>query len=123
MKMDEPTLMSSARVPENPFSPSRAKNILLGFVVGFVLACGVVVLLEFVLNITAKELETALQEITGAGYRILVAHIERYPCLAPLSVGCFMKKLMGKERSFVKKCGVSVFLCKKTCESKDKVLN
>ena len=29
-----------------------------------------------------KELETALQEITGAGYRILVAHIERYPCLA-----------------------------------------
>ena len=40
------------------------------------------VLLEFVPNITAKELETALQEITGAGYRILVAHIERYPCLA-----------------------------------------
>ena len=38
--------------------------------------------LEFVPNITAKELETALQEITGAGYRILVAHIERYPCLA-----------------------------------------
>ena len=31
------------------------------------------VLLEFVPNITAKELETALQEITGAGYRILVA--------------------------------------------------
>ncbi len=40
------------------------------------------VLLEFVPNITAKELETALREITGAGYRILVAHIERYPCLA-----------------------------------------
>jgi len=39
------------------------------------------VLLEFVPNITAKELETALREITGAGYRILVAHIERYPCL------------------------------------------
>ena len=29
-----------------------------------------------------RELETALREITGAGYRILVAHIERYPCLA-----------------------------------------
>ena len=40
------------------------------------------VLLEFVPNIKAKELETALQEITGAVYRILVAHIERYPCLA-----------------------------------------
>lgn len=44
MKTDEPTLMSSARVPENPFSPNKAKNILLGFVVGFVLACAVVVL-------------------------------------------------------------------------------
>ena len=42
MKTDEPTLMSSARVPENPFSPNKAKNILLGFVVGFVLACAVV---------------------------------------------------------------------------------
>ena len=40
------------------------------------------VLLEFVPNITAKELEAALREITGAGYRSLVAHIERYPCLA-----------------------------------------
>ena len=40
------------------------------------------VLLEFVPNITAKEMEAALREITGAGYRILVAHIERYPCLA-----------------------------------------
>ena len=29
MKTDEPTLMSSARVPENPFSPNKAKNILL----------------------------------------------------------------------------------------------
>ena len=37
MKTDEPTLMSSARVPENPFSPNKSKNILLGFVVGFVL--------------------------------------------------------------------------------------
>ena len=47
------------------------------------------VLLEFVPNITAKELETALQEITGAGYRILVAHIERchWPaCMS--STGC-----------------------------------
>ena len=44
MKTDEPTLMSAARVPENPFSPNKAKNILLGFVVGFVLACAVVVL-------------------------------------------------------------------------------
>ena len=44
MKTDEPTLMSSARVAANPFSPSKAKNILLGFALGFVLSCGVVVL-------------------------------------------------------------------------------
>lgn len=40
------------------------------------------VLLEFVPNVTPKELETALQELTNCGYRVLVAHIERYPCLA-----------------------------------------
>ena len=33
-------MMSTARVPANPYSPSKAKNILLGFV----LSCGVVVL-------------------------------------------------------------------------------
>lgn len=44
MKTDEPTVMSTARVPANPYSPSKAKNILLGFLLGFVLSCGVVVL-------------------------------------------------------------------------------
>lgn len=56
MKTDEPTLMSSARVPENPFSPNKAKNILLGFVVGFVLACAVVVL-RILLDDTYKTAE------------------------------------------------------------------
>lgn len=40
------------------------------------------VLLEFVPDVTARELETALSDITAAGYRILLAHIERYPALA-----------------------------------------
>ena len=31
MKTDEPTLMSSARVPANPFSPSKAKNIPVSY--------------------------------------------------------------------------------------------
>lgn len=56
IKTDEPTLMSSARVPENPFSPNKAKNILLGFVVGFVLACGVVVV-RILLDDTYKTAE------------------------------------------------------------------
>ena len=56
MKTDEPTLMSSARVPENPFSPNKSKNILLGFVVGFVLASAVVVL-RIMLDDTYKTAE------------------------------------------------------------------
>ena len=56
MKTDEPTIMSSARVPANPFSPSKTKNILLGFVVGFVLACGVVVV-RILLDDTYKTAE------------------------------------------------------------------
>ena len=52
MKTDEPTLMSSARVPENPFSPNKSKNIL----VGFVLASAVVVL-RIMLDDTYKTAE------------------------------------------------------------------
>lgn len=63
MKTDEPTLMSSARVPENPFSPNKAKNILLGFVVGFVLACGVVVV-RILLDDTYKTAED-IRKYTG----------------------------------------------------------
>lgn len=40
------------------------------------------VLLEFVPDVTARELENAISDITAAGYRILLAHIERFPCLA-----------------------------------------
>lgn len=47
------------------------------------------VLLEFVPDVAAAEVETALRQITGSGYRVLLAHIERYPppcpqrCAAP----------------------------------------
>ena len=40
------------------------------------------VLLEFVPDVAAAEVETALRQITGSGYRVLLAHIERYPRLA-----------------------------------------
>lgn len=39
------------------------------------------VLLEFVPDVSPRELEAALQAVTQAGYRVLLAHIERYPCL------------------------------------------
>ena len=63
MKTDEPTIMSSARVPANPFSPSKTKNILLGFLAGFVLACGVVVL-RVLLDDTYKSAEE-IRKYTG----------------------------------------------------------
>ena len=33
-------------------------------------------------DVEAAEVETALRQITGSGYRVLLAHIERYPRLA-----------------------------------------
>lgn len=63
MKTDEPTIMSSARVPANPFSPSKTKNILLGFLAGFVLACGVVVV-RVLLDDTYKSAEE-IRKYTG----------------------------------------------------------
>lgn len=63
MKTDEPTLMSSARVPANPYSPSKTKNILLGFLAGFVLACAVVVL-RILLDDTYKSADD-IRKYTG----------------------------------------------------------
>lgn len=63
MKTDEPTLMSSARVPVNPYSPSKAKNILLGFLGGFVLACAFIVV-RILLDDTYKTAED-IRKYTG----------------------------------------------------------
>lgn len=40
MSSDKPNIMSVALVPSNPVSPNRTKNILLGFLLGLILACG-----------------------------------------------------------------------------------
>lgn len=63
MKTDEPSLMSTARVPVNPVSPNKAKNILLGFLLGFVLAAGVVVL-RILLDDTYKSADD-IRKYTG----------------------------------------------------------
>lgn len=63
MKTDEPTIMSKARVPVNPISPNKAKNIMLGFLAGFVLACGVVVL-RILLDDTYKSADD-IRKYTG----------------------------------------------------------
>lgn len=42
MAIDKPNIMSVALVPANPVSPNKTRNILIGFLAGVVLACGVV---------------------------------------------------------------------------------
>lgn len=42
MATDKPNIMSVALVPSNPVSPNRTRNILLGFLLGGVLAAGIV---------------------------------------------------------------------------------
>lgn len=44
MSTDKPNIMSVALVPSNPVSPNRTKNIMLGFILGGVLAAGFVTL-------------------------------------------------------------------------------
>lgn len=44
MATDKPSLMSAALVPSNPVSPSKTRNVLLGFLAGIVLAAGYVVI-------------------------------------------------------------------------------
>lgn len=42
MSTDKPNMMSVALIPSNPVSPNKTKNIMLGFILGVVLACGIV---------------------------------------------------------------------------------
>lgn len=42
MSTDKPNIMSTALVPTNPVSPNKTKNVMLGFILGAMLACGIV---------------------------------------------------------------------------------
>ena len=44
MAIDKPNIMSVALEPSNPISPSRVRNIALGFILGGMLAAGIVIL-------------------------------------------------------------------------------
>lgn len=43
MSTDKPNIMSVALVPINPVSPNRTMNIMVGFLVGAVFACGIII--------------------------------------------------------------------------------
>ena len=45
MAVEKPSIMSVALEPVNPVSPSRTRNIMLGFILGGLLGAGIVVLL------------------------------------------------------------------------------
>ena len=42
MATDKPNIMSVALVPSNPVSPNRSRNIVLGFLLGGMLAAGII---------------------------------------------------------------------------------
>ncbi|MGN0718619.1 MAG: YveK family protein [Anaerovoracaceae bacterium] len=56
MKTDKPQIWEKATVPEKPIKPSKRKNVMMGFLLGGVLA-GMVVVLSFLLNDTIKTQE------------------------------------------------------------------
>lgn len=53
MKSDPPTTVERAEVAQEPVSPSLMKNTILGFLIGAMLVCGVLVV-QYILNDTIK---------------------------------------------------------------------
>ena len=54
------------------------------------------VLLEFVPDVAAAEVETALRQITGSGYRVLLAHIEQVNAATVLEGGFFQRRKLDR---------------------------
>ncbi|MDO5378771.1 MAG: Wzz/FepE/Etk N-terminal domain-containing protein [Clostridia bacterium] len=56
MSTDKPNIMSVALVPSNPVSPNKTRNVMLGFLLGAVLAAGIVTL-RFIMDDKYKTAE------------------------------------------------------------------
>ena len=85
MSTDKPNIMSVALVPSVPVSPNKTRNILLGFVLGSVLACGLVTV-QFLMDDKYKTAED----------------IRRYTGLATLAVIPVEDSMTGKEKKHKK---------------------
>ena len=85
MSTDKPNIMSVALVPSVPVSPNKTRNILLGFVLGAVLACGLVTV-QFLMDDKYKTAED----------------IRRYTGLATLAVIPVEDSMTGKEKKHKK---------------------
>lgn len=75
MATEKPNILSDALLPVNPISPNKARNILLGFVIGALLGIGIITI-QFVFDDKIKTSEDIL----------------RYAGLPTLSVVPMMKK-------------------------------
>ncbi|MBR1585181.1 MAG: hypothetical protein IJ662_06555 [Clostridia bacterium] len=63
MRMDKPSVMSVALTPTNPYNISRTRSIALGFVLGLVIGCGIVVI-RFIMDDKVKTVED-VRKYTG----------------------------------------------------------
>ncbi len=63
MSTEKPNIMSVALVPANPVSPNKTRNVMMGFILGFALAAGIVVL-RMLLNDTYKTADD-IRKYTG----------------------------------------------------------
>lgn len=63
MSTDKPNIMSVALVPSNPVSPNKTRNILMGFMAGFVLGAGIITV-QMLTNDTYKTAEE-IRKYTG----------------------------------------------------------
>ena len=53
MDTDEPTIFEKAVTNEDPVKPEKAKNIIIGFLLGFIIACAIVII-RYMLNDSLK---------------------------------------------------------------------
>ena len=63
MSTDKPNIMSVALIPSNPVSPNKTRNVLLGFILGFVIGCAFVTI-QMVVDDKYKTVED-IRKYTG----------------------------------------------------------
>ena len=56
MATERPNMLSEAILPENPISPSKARNLILGMMIGLVLSVGLITV-RFVMNDSIKSVD------------------------------------------------------------------
>lgn len=75
MKSDQPTTVELAEVSKSPVSPSMTRNAMLGFLLGAVLVCGILVL-RYVLNDNIKT-EEDVQKYLGEATLVVIPYCKK----------------------------------------------